>query len=278
MNYSAFIIAAIISVTPVYASEITGTLASGGTPANATVVVAPTATPAAGSYSSTQNVSLAASGSVSIRYTTDGTDPNCDGGGSLYAGAIAVSSSLTIHAIACYDAGASNVASFAYVISIPENTPSGGGGGGNGPIAGSFGVTNGGGGTGGTSGGTSGSTGGTTSGSDTTSGGTGDAGSTGANPSDGGTEGSGGTTGGGANSQNDGRPGTAGPIATNTPEAAASSSTPGDAGESTSTAAQAAAAGLAGNLGDNWYWWLLFILALIAAGLYWRNRRNQGGQ
>jgi len=85
-------------------------------------IVAPTANPVAGTYTSTQNVILTAAGSSSIRYTTDGTtSPTCSSG-TVYSGAISVNSSQTIKAIACYPDGASSsVSSFAYTINLPPN-------------------------------------------------------------------------------------------------------------------------------------------------------------
>jgi hypothetical protein len=264
--------------SPVAASEVVGTLATGGsTPAPGTVVYAPTADPSAGTYTSAQSVTLTASGASSIHYTTDGSVPDCESG-LVYADPIAVSSSVTIKALSCYAGGASSVTSFAYTISTSEPTPSGGGGGGNGPIVGTFGVSSGGG-TSGGSGGTTGSTGGTggtTLGTDNSGAGVPGTDTTGGGTSGGNTTG-GGTGGSGTGAQDAGGQNTES-TATGTPETSAASSTSPGTEEGTSTAAQAAAAGLAGNLGDNWYWWLLFILALIAAGLYWRNRRNQGGQ
>lgn len=89
----------------------------------------PSASPVAGTYNSSQSVSLSASGANSIRYTVDGTTPSCTSG-TVYSSAIAVSSSKTIKAISCYldnsSTSASNVASHAYTINIS----SGGGGGG----------------------------------------------------------------------------------------------------------------------------------------------------
>jgi hypothetical protein len=97
------------------------------------------ATPPAGTYVGGQSVALAAEGADSIRYTTDGSTPNCsvampesivEPNGTLYEGAISVPSSLTIRAIACYPMGYhSEVGVFPYTINTP---PSGGGGGGGG--------------------------------------------------------------------------------------------------------------------------------------------------
>ena len=76
-------------------------------------LAAPTLSPGAGTYVGTQSVSLTGSGT--IRYTTNGVDPDCSS--TTYTGAISVSSNMTLKAIAC---GAnyqpSSVASAAYTI------------------------------------------------------------------------------------------------------------------------------------------------------------------
>lgn len=126
--------------TPTFAStRITGTITGGGA-----VIMQPTASPVAGTYTSAQSVTLAAAGSSSIHFTSDGTAPSCTTG-TTYGSAIDVGSSQTIKALSCYTGGgASSVASFDYVINIPAPeptpapTPSGGGG--NGPPVGSFGA------------------------------------------------------------------------------------------------------------------------------------------
>ncbi|MCX6756110.1 MAG: chitobiase/beta-hexosaminidase C-terminal domain-containing protein [Candidatus Nomurabacteria bacterium] len=58
------------------------------------------ASPIAGYYNSTQSITLSASGSDSIRYSTSGTPANCSSG-TLYTGAISVSTSQTIYTLAC---------------------------------------------------------------------------------------------------------------------------------------------------------------------------------
>ncbi len=118
---------------PAMASEVTGTLTTGiSTGLSGIVDGAPVASPVPGTYTSTQNVTLTATNSDSIHYTITSTDPTCTTG-TTYTGAIAVSSSQTIRAVACF--GTSNPVSsavkiFAYGISV--STPSGGGGGGGG--------------------------------------------------------------------------------------------------------------------------------------------------
>jgi len=123
------------------ADTVTGNLSTGisGTNGNGmtgVVVSPPVANPAAGIYTSTQNVTLTANGATSIYYTMDGTNPTCSIG-NLYSGAIAVSSSSPIEAISCYPNNASStVALYLYAINPPStvvvNPPTGGGGGGGG--------------------------------------------------------------------------------------------------------------------------------------------------
>ncbi len=127
-------LALLLSFGSVSASEVIGTLSTGigNSSVSGVVVAAPSASVAAGTYTATQSVTLTSLGSLSIRYTVDGTVPTCSTG-TLYSGAIAVVSSLTIKAIACYvNNGASPVASYAYTISAAVVTSSGGGGGGGG--------------------------------------------------------------------------------------------------------------------------------------------------
>jgi hypothetical protein len=87
-------------------------------------VVAPTtpvANPLAGSYTSAQSVTLSSAGSTSIRVTTDGSSIGSCSSGSLYSGAIAVSSSETIKAVGCDDAGnISSLGTFIYTINSPS--------------------------------------------------------------------------------------------------------------------------------------------------------------
>ena len=120
-------------------SEVTGNLTTGiETGVSGTVVTAPTASVAPGTYTSDQDVALSAPGASSIYYTFDGTAPAC--GDSLkYQVSIPVTASKTIKALSCYANNVfSNVVSFAYTINkttppvTPPNPPSGGGGGGGG--------------------------------------------------------------------------------------------------------------------------------------------------
>lgn len=94
-------------------------------------VAIPTFTPTAGSYSSTQNVTMAtATQGASIRYTTNGSNPS-ETNGALYAGQpVAVSSNTTLKAIA-YGSGLTDspIASGVYTINAvatPLISPNGG--------------------------------------------------------------------------------------------------------------------------------------------------------
>ncbi len=124
------------TVTPVSAStpavsETTGSLCTGlNCPVEGMVIAAPSASPAAGSYTSAQSVTLTATGASSIHYTTDGTTPTCSTG-TTYSNAISVGSSATIKAISCYaNSNSSTVASLAYTITVSSGGGGGGGGGG----------------------------------------------------------------------------------------------------------------------------------------------------
>lgn len=95
--------------------------------------VEPVASPTAGTYTSSQSVTLTASGADQIRYTTDGSDPTCSSG-TVYSSAISVTTTQTIKAVSCYlesydqSYSSSLVASFAYTINS-SRPPMGGGGG-----------------------------------------------------------------------------------------------------------------------------------------------------
>jgi thermitase len=84
-----------------------------------TPVAAPTFSPGAGTYTSAQSVTIGTTtGGASIRYTTDGSTPS-ETAGTVYSRPIAVSSSMTIKAIA-YAAGMADsaVVSAAYTINL----------------------------------------------------------------------------------------------------------------------------------------------------------------
>ena len=81
---------------------------------------APTFTPAAGSYLGTQNVTISAAAGVDeIRYTLNGSTPTASS--ILYTGAIEVSATTTIKAIAIKDAVEGNVATATYTIINTEH-------------------------------------------------------------------------------------------------------------------------------------------------------------
>jgi hypothetical protein len=90
----------------------------------------PSASPAAGTYSSTQSVGLTTNdGTATMRYTTDGSTPTCNNG-TIYAGVISISSTHTVKSIACDVLGnGSSVSSNAYTISSGGSSSGGGGGG-----------------------------------------------------------------------------------------------------------------------------------------------------
>lgn len=96
------------------------------------VIAAPTAIVAGGSYTSTQAVTLTSTGSLSVRYTTDGSAPTCTTG-TEYTSALVISSTVTVNAIACYANGVSSpVSTNVYVITAAGTTGGSGGGGGGG--------------------------------------------------------------------------------------------------------------------------------------------------
>ncbi len=107
-----------------------------------TTIENPQADPGAGTYTSTQSVTLITKEGDhnSIRYTTDDSEPACPGTGTLYEEAININSDTILKAIACYasdNSFYSDVVSFEYVIEEEEEEeetppPSGGGGGGGG--------------------------------------------------------------------------------------------------------------------------------------------------
>jgi len=120
--------------TLVQASEVTGTINPGLTTGMEGVIIsAPIASPAADTYTSSQSISLTASGSTAICYTIDSTTPACSSSttcstGSVYSSAISVTSTTTIKSIACYADGSSGPSSSdAYTISS-DDSPGGGGG------------------------------------------------------------------------------------------------------------------------------------------------------
>ncbi len=89
-----------------------------------TTTATPTFSPAAGTYSTAQTVTISdATPGASIYYTTDGTTPTASS--TPYTGAVTVSSSETLNAIAVATGFATSaVGSAAYTIQVPAATPS----------------------------------------------------------------------------------------------------------------------------------------------------------
>jgi len=86
-------------------------------------VAAPSLTPAGGTYTSAQSVSISTTTSGStIRYTTNGSNPTSSSG-TVYSSPISVSSSQTVKAIA-YQSGYldSSITTEAYTINLPSGT------------------------------------------------------------------------------------------------------------------------------------------------------------
>ena len=89
-----------------------------------TMVAAPTFSPAGGTYTTAQNVTLTcATSGANIYYTTDGTTPSASS--TLYQGAITISTTTTLKAIAIKDGISSEVAEAVYTINSGGNTPNG---------------------------------------------------------------------------------------------------------------------------------------------------------
>ncbi|TRZ52544.1 hypothetical protein D4S03_03260, partial [bacterium] len=90
--------------------------------AGITVTLAPpVANPAAGSYTATQSATLSAPAASSIRYTVDGTAPNCSS--ATYSTAISVTATKTIKALACYAGSTSSAtATFTFTLSVVDGT------------------------------------------------------------------------------------------------------------------------------------------------------------
>jgi peptidoglycan hydrolase-like protein with peptidoglycan-binding domain len=119
-------------MSTVYASEVTGTLTTGLSSTvsvvEGVVITPPAVSPVAGTYTSAQSVTLTAVGSLSIRYTRDGSTPSCTVG-TLYTAPISLDETKTIKAISCYAQDhSSTVASYLYTINIPISVGGGGGG------------------------------------------------------------------------------------------------------------------------------------------------------
>ena len=89
-----------------------------------TIVAVPTFSLAGGTYTTEQNVTLAcATSGATIYYTTDGTEPSSSS--TLYEGAITISTTTTLKAIAIKNGISSEVAEAVYTINSGGNTPIG---------------------------------------------------------------------------------------------------------------------------------------------------------
>ncbi len=89
-----------------------------------TIVSAPVFSPAGGTYTTAQTVSISSSTSgAAIYYTTDGSTPSSSS--SLYTGALTISETTTIKAIAIKDGTNSSVSSATYTISSGGGSVSG---------------------------------------------------------------------------------------------------------------------------------------------------------
>lgn len=87
----------------------------------------PTASPVAGTYTTSKSVTLSSSGATVIKYTTNGDSPTCTSG-TTYSSAISISETTTIKAIACDQINnASSVETFVYTINIPPEEEEEGG-------------------------------------------------------------------------------------------------------------------------------------------------------
>lgn len=82
----------------------------------------PTDSPGAGTYSSTQSVTLSDATAQFILYTTTGTPPACPATGTLYSGAFNISATTTLKAIGCNGVTGGGVLTSVYTISAGEPT------------------------------------------------------------------------------------------------------------------------------------------------------------
>jgi len=140
--FIAFLVLGLLGAVVFAASETTGNISTGlETNVSGVVKTPPSFAPLSGVYTGAQSVILSATGSTGMCYTTDGiTTPVCATGttcttGTLYTGAIPVSTTMTIKAISCYTATEfSGVASSSYTLSYASSGGGGGGGGGGGSL------------------------------------------------------------------------------------------------------------------------------------------------
>lgn len=125
------LLAIIMPLGGVFASEVSGNLSSGlsnGSTINGVAVVAPTASIATGTFHASQSVTLTAAESHSIRYTLTGTDPTCSSG-TVYSSAITINTTTTLKAVSCYDVNdsiASTVSTYTYTFTCTTSSVSNG--------------------------------------------------------------------------------------------------------------------------------------------------------
>ena len=77
----------------------------------------PTDAPGAGTYGSTQSVTLSDATAVFILYTVDGSTPACPATGTKYTGAFNIAATTTLKAVGCIDASGGGVLTSVYTIS-----------------------------------------------------------------------------------------------------------------------------------------------------------------
>ena len=82
----------------------------------------PTDSPGAGTYGSTQSVTLSDATAQFILYTTDGSTPACPATGTLYTGAFNISATTTLNAIGCNGVAGGGVLTSVYTITAGEPT------------------------------------------------------------------------------------------------------------------------------------------------------------
>lgn len=111
--------------TSISTAEDDGRYAGGDTPVTPSVA-APTFSPAGGTYTTAQTVSISTTTSgATIYYTTDGTTPTTSS--SQYASALSISATTTVKAIAVKDGEASAVSTATYTISSSSTGDDGSG-------------------------------------------------------------------------------------------------------------------------------------------------------
>ena len=102
---------------PLHAAQIQVFFSQNQTP------LTPVASPGAGSYGSTQSVTLTDASAAFILYTTDGSTPACPATGTLYSGAISISVTTTLKAIGCVGADGGGVLTSVYTINAGISCP-----------------------------------------------------------------------------------------------------------------------------------------------------------